>query len=96
MVTYKISGNEMLSEEELNALENAKKSPILYDRDAPELSSEMETAFIAARRAKPYNSEPVTLYLNSETIAKARHIGPDYIAVLGRLLDQAVADYRVS
>ena len=93
MAIYNLQGNETLSKEELDALKEARGSPIVYD-DAPELTPEMEAAFIAARRAKPYNSEAVTLYVSAETIAKAKHMGSDYIAFLGRVLDQAVAEYR--
>ena len=94
MAIYNLQGNETLSKEELEALKGARESPIVYDDDAPELTPEMEAAFIAARRAKPYNSEAVTLYVSAETIAKAKHMGSDYIAFLGRVLDQAVAEYR--
>ena len=93
MVSFKLEPGRPLTEIERNALEKAKSLPIVYDEDCPELTPQMEKAFIAARKAKPYNAEAVTLYLTPETIAKARKIDTDYVAILGRILDKAVAEY---
>ncbi len=75
-------------------LSDAKKLPVIYDDDSPEMTADMERAFIEARRKKPYRGEPLTLYVSSATIEKAKGLGEDYIALLGRLLDRALEDYH--
>lgn len=74
-------------------LEEAKKKPIVYDEDSPELNSEMEKAFIEARREKPYPTEPLTINVSPLTVKKAAALGGDYMEILGRLLDKAVDEY---
>jgi len=54
MVTYKLNGSSSLSNREREQLLQAEMLPVVYDEDSPELTAEMEHAFIAARRAKPY------------------------------------------
>ena len=54
MLTFELRENMELSTEEKHALENAKKLPVVYDEDSPELTEAMEQAFICARRLKPY------------------------------------------
>ena len=54
MVTFELREGMKLSAEEKQALENAKKLPVVYDEDSPELTEAMEQAFICARRLKPY------------------------------------------
>lgn len=39
---------EILTIEQLKELEEAKRYPIVYDEDSPELTSEMEKAFLLA------------------------------------------------
>lgn len=75
-------------------LSNAKKLPVIYDEDSPELTADMERALIEMRRRKPYRGEALTLYVSSETIEKAKGFGDDYITLLGRLLDQALENYH--
>lgn len=93
MVSYKLEQQSQLSNEEKQMLREAKKRPIVYDADSPELTDDMEKAFIAARKEKPYGVEPLTLYVSSETIEKAKSIKGNYIEILGRLLDEAVNEY---
>ena len=52
MVTFELQEGAELSPEEKAALENAKKLPVVYDEDSPELTEAMEQAFIQARRGK--------------------------------------------
>lgn len=55
MVTFKLTEkNAVLSEAEKKMIEDAKKLPVVYDEDSPQLTEAMEKAFIAARKAKPY------------------------------------------
>ena len=94
MVTFELDKNTALSDEEKKLLAEAKKLPVVYDEDSPELTDTMEQAFIAARKAKPFHGEPLTLYVSPATIEKVKSMGADYIAILGKLLDKAVDEYR--
>lgn len=94
MVTFKLEQDPVLSDEERRLLAEAKKLPVVYDEDSPELTDSMEQAFIAARKAKPFRGEPLTLYVSPATIEKVKSMGADYIAILGKLLDKAVDEYR--
>ncbi len=87
--------NATLTSEEKEILAAAKKLPVVYDEDSPELTDDMERAFIAARKAKPYQGEPITLYVSPLTIEKVKKMEGDYIAILGKLLDNAVREYHV-
>ncbi|MCM1087013.1 MAG: hypothetical protein NC419_02575 [Muribaculaceae bacterium] len=93
MVSFKLEQNAGITNEEKKMLEEAKKLIPVYDEDSPELTAEMEKAFMEARKKKPYNAEPLTVYVSPMTIKKAKAIGSDYIDVLGRLLDKAVNEY---
>lgn len=93
MVSFKLEQGTRLSNEEKQMLKEAKKRPIVYDADSPELTDDMEQAFIAARKEKPYKVEPLTVYVSPATIEKAKSIDGDYIELLGRLLDKAVNEY---
>ena len=53
-IKFELNENVALTNGEKKQLENAKKMPVVYDMDSPELTEEMERAFIAARKAKPY------------------------------------------
>ena len=94
MVTFELESGSVLSDEERKLLAEAKKLPVVYDEDSPELTDAMEQAFLAARKAKPFRGEPLTLYVSSATIEKVTSMGSDYIAILGKLLDKAVDEYR--
>ena len=94
MVTYELKPGTKLTPDERKMLSDAKKLPVIYDDDSPEMTADMERAFIEARRKKPYRGEPLTLYVSSETLEKAKGLGEDYIALQGRLLDRALEDYH--
>lgn len=94
MVTYELKKDAKLTDSEREALKKAKSMPVIYDDDSPEMTREMEQAFIAARKKKPFSKEPLTLYVSRTTIEKAKSLGGDYIAILGHLLDQAVTEYK--
>lgn len=61
MVTFKLDGSAALTNQEKAALAKARSLPIVCDEDSPPMSDEMERAFRAARKAKPYRGDP-TLY----------------------------------
>ena len=94
MVTFELNQDSILSDEERKLLAEAKKLPVVYDEDSPELTDAMEQAFIAARKAKPFRGEPLTLYVSPTTLEKIKSMGTDYITILGKLLDKAVDEYR--
>lgn len=94
MVTFELDQGSILSDEERKLLAKAKKLPVIYDEDSPELTDAMEQAFLAARKAKPFRGEPLTLYVSPATIEKVKSMGTDYIAILGKLLDKAVEEYH--
>ncbi len=93
MITFELNEHAILTKEEKKLLAEAKKKPIVYDEDSPEMTDDMERAFIAARKSKPYHGEPITLYVSHTTLEKVKNMGADYIAILGRLLDKAVDEY---
>lgn len=93
MVTFELNENAVLTEQEREQLAKAKNLPIVYDEDSPELTDEMAKAFAAARKAKPYRREPLTLYVSPDTLDKVKRMGSDYSSILGKLLDKAVAEY---
>ena len=96
MVKFELNGNAALTAREQRLLAEAKKLPVIYDEDSPELTDEMESAFAAARQAKPYHGEPITLYISPTTLEKVKCMGADYIAILGKLLDKAVDEYHAA
>lgn len=95
MVTFELDGSAALTSGEKKLLSAAKQLPVVYDEDSPELTDDMEKAFAAARKAKPFHGEPLTLYVSPATLEKVKSMGADYIAILGKLLDKAVDEYRV-
>lgn len=94
MVNFKLEGAGALTPQEMAMLEAAKSLPQVYDEDSPALTDDMERALRRARQARPYQREPLTLYVAPETMIKAKALGTDYINILGRLLDKAVDDYK--
>ena len=94
MVTFELKEDAVLTAQERKMLAEAKNLPVVYDEDSPELTDDMEKAFIAARKKKPFRGEPLTLYVSSETLEKVKAMGSDYTAILGKLLDKAVAEYQ--
>lgn len=93
-VRVKLDENRILTEEERRQLERAKTLPVVYDEDSPECTPEMEAAFIAARKSKPYKCQPLTVYVSPTTAKEAERLGKDSGAVLGKLLDKAVEEHR--
>lgn len=58
---YELSTKDAkLTASEREALKKAKSMPVIYDDDSPEMTPEMEQAFIAARKKKPVSKELAT------------------------------------
>lgn len=87
MVTYELDKTATLTDREKKLLAEARQMPIIYDEASPELTDDMEKAFISARKAKPYQGEPLTLYVSSTTIDKVKSMGADYLAILATVLE---------
>ncbi len=96
MVNYKVQPDTPLSDAEKRALAQAKQKPVVYDEDSPEMTDAMEKAFILARKQKPFQGERLTLYVSADTAEKAKQLGDDYPVILGKLLDKAVLEYKIS
>lgn len=64
MVRYELNESRELTAAERQQLERAKAMPAVYDEDSPELDEKMEAAFVAARKAKPYRGQPLTVYVS--------------------------------
>lgn len=93
MVSFKLDDTRTeLTMEEQMLLQKAKELPVVHDEDSPALSDDMERAFRAAREAKPYG-EALTVYVSPDVAEKARSMGDDYSAVLGRLIEKAMKHY---
>ena len=56
MVICKLKEGMQAGESERMLLERAKTLPVVYDEDSPELNDEMEKAFVAERKKKPYRN----------------------------------------
>lgn len=52
MITATLSKDEQLTEEDKKMLEEARKHPITFDEDSPELTPEMEKAFRLAAKTR--------------------------------------------
>jgi hypothetical protein len=52
IVTASLSKDEKLTDEEKKMIEEAKKYPITYDEDSPEMTPEMEKQFKVAVRMR--------------------------------------------
>lgn len=94
MVRYELNESRELTAAERQQLEYAKTLPVVYDKDSPELDENMEAAFIAARKAKPYKGQLLTVYVSPDTAKEAERLGGDYQTIFGKLLDNAVKVYR--
>jgi hypothetical protein len=58
METFKLDKTAVLTNQERSLLARAKKLPVVYDEDSPEMTDDMERAFAEARRRKPYRQLP--------------------------------------
>ena len=58
MVTYELKPGTKLTPDERKMLSDAKKLPVIYDDDSPEMTADMERAFIEARRKSPIAANP--------------------------------------
>lgn len=59
-----MNSHATITSEERAQLQKAKNLPEVFDEDFPALDATMETAFVAARKKKPYDVKPLTLYVS--------------------------------
>lgn len=52
VITKTLSGDERITKKDKNMIEEAKKYSIVFDEDSPELTPEMEKAFILAAKSR--------------------------------------------
>ena len=90
----KLKKDAVLSDQEKALLAGARRLPVSHDEDSPRLTADMEKAFRAARAAKPYRGEPLTVHVSPSTMKKVRRMGADSEAILGGLPDKAVDEYE--
>lgn len=83
-----------LTPEELNTIEAAKKRPIVFDDDNPELTDEELKNFkrVSLENRADRNKQTVTLRLSPQALKKARSLGKGYTSVLSRILEEALKD----
>ena len=94
IVNYTLNENEELTAEQIAEIEEAKKSPIVFDEDCPKLTAEQYREF--ARIAKAHREERkrqvVALRLLPSTLVKAKKLGKGYTAILSRMIDLCIDD----
>ena len=73
-----------LTPEEIADLEAAKKMPITFDEDRPEMTSDMLKQF--------HRMDNVTIKISPSNMKKIRALGSDPVRVLSRLIDLALDD----
>ena len=52
MVTFELDENTPLTDAQREEIARARKMPVVYDEDSPEMTEQMERAFLAARTAR--------------------------------------------
>ena len=86
-----------ITPEELKMLEGAKKLPIVFDEDIPELTEEELKGFrrVSEKNRQERNKQTVTLRLSPQALKKAKSLGKGYTSVLSRILEGALSDNDV-
>lgn len=80
------------TKEQLEMLERAAQSPIVFDEDCPELTEEDLLTFRRVNPKPEPNNQTVTLQLSPHALQKAQSFGKDYISVLSRMLEKALSE----
>lgn len=83
--------------EQKDMLKKAKKTPITYDDDLPQLSAAQLKEFrkISEINREERRKQSVTLRLSPRAIKKARSLGKGYTSVLSRILESALEDNSI-
>lgn len=60
ITTVQYKKGQKLTQEQIEEIEAAKKKPIVYDEDSPELTPAMEKAFILAARSRNRHKKAIS------------------------------------
>ncbi len=94
MGKVKLSELGPLSEEDRQMLQDAAAYPITFDDDCPESTPEMLAAFRkeAEKRRSQRRKSVLSIRVSSETLEKARALGPGYSSILARMIERGLND----
>ena len=89
-----IDVNAPLTKEQKDMVKRAKKKPVVYDDDSPELTDEELSEFrrVSDLRKAERRKQTVTIRLSSKALNKAKSLGKGYTSVLSRILEEALDD----
>lgn len=92
MKTKKGKNNCLLTKEDLNQLELAKKMPIIYDEDSPKLTKKMLREFKHYSQVRHDNriKETMSLRVSKSTKEKLVALGKGYTSIVNRLIEYAL------
>lgn len=94
-ITYTIDENTELTKEQIDMIEEAKKYPINFDEDSPELTPEMEKDFLMAAQARKARRQTVTIPVSESTYKKLVESNINYQVRLGKFIDSAIAEGKL-
>ncbi len=80
------------TKEQIEMLERAAKTTIVFDEDCPELTDKDLLKFRRVNKQTENDNQTVTLQLSPQAIQKAQSFGKDYITVLSRMLEKALSE----
>ena len=91
---FTLTENSTLSQEQKKMIKEAKKKPIVFDEDSPELTDEQLAEFkrVHEVNANERRRQNVTLRLKPQTIKKAKALGKGYSGVLSRMVEDFLDD----
>lgn len=94
LIKKEVKGVPSLTPQQLEMLQNAKKMPITFDEDSPELTEEDLKGFrrVSEENRLKRNKQTVTIRLSPQALKKAQSIGKGYTSVLSRILESALSD----
>ena len=82
------------TQDEIEMLLRAKRLPISYDADLPELTAEQLAKFqrISVANSQARRKQTVCLRLTPEALRTAKSLGKGYTSVLSRIVENALKD----
>lgn len=98
IVSKNIDFSKGLTSEQLAMLKDLEAAPAVPDEDCPELTDEEMEKFAEAarkRRQSLQNKQTVAIRLSPQALTKAKSLGKGYTSVLGRILEDILADNEI-
>ena len=85
-----------ITKEELQALHQAEKMPVVFDDDSPMLTEDDLRRFkkISEENKESRNKQTISLRLSPGALETARSLGKGYTSVLSRILENALKDKK--